>query len=198
MQSARMGNVVSAHGRVNDSIPGRPAPLRYTLFRTGFQPLGGSVIEAGGQAPENVRVFVRPGEAKTLRELRGDGPAVLLFFPLAFSGVCTKEMCSIAEDFTPWADLGANVIAISVDSPFTNAKFAESMNATFPIVSDFNREAMEAFDVERANVMGLRGVSERAAFVIDRGGIIRYAWVGEDPDIATPMDEVRAAVERLK
>jgi peroxiredoxin len=156
------------------------------------------VIQAGQPAPEGVRVFTKPGEVKTLKELRGDGPAVLLFFPLAFSGVCTKEMCSIADDFAPWADLGASVIALSVDSPFTNVKFAESTNAQFPIVSDFNREAMTAFDVERDDLLGMHGVSERAAFVIDRDGMIQYAWVGENPGVFPPMEEIRAAVRELK
>lgn len=156
------------------------------------------MIQAGQPAPEDVRVFTRPGVAKTLRELRGDGPAVLLFFPLAFSGVCTKEICSIADDFAPWADLGASVIALSVDSPYTSVKFAESTKATFPIVSDFNGEAMRAFDVERDDLEGMKGVSERAVFVIDRAGVIRYTWIGAHPGVFPPMEEIRAAVQKLK
>lgn len=156
-----------------------------------------NVLIKVGERPPEATVFTKPGEAQTLTELRGDGPAVLLFFPLAFSGVCTKEMCSIADDFSSWESIGARVIALSVDSPFTNLKFAESTNAKFPIVSDFNREATRAFDVERADLLGMHGVSERAAFVIDKAGVIRYAWVGENPGVFPPLEDVRAAVQQL-
>jgi peroxiredoxin len=155
------------------------------------------VIKTGDKAPE-VAVFTKPGEAKTLRELQGDKVGVVLFFPLAFSGVCTKEMCAVADDFAAWNDVGASVVAISVDSPFTNVKFAESTNAAFPIASDFNRAATRAFGVEREDLLGMRGVSERAAFVIDREGVVQYAWVGENPGVFPPLDEIRAAVAAAK
>jgi peroxiredoxin len=154
------------------------------------------VVKVGDKAPD-ASVFTKPGESKTLRELRGDAPGVILFFPLAFSGVCTKEMCAIADNFAAWNDVGARVVAISVDSPFTNMKFAESTNASFPIVSDFNHEAMRAFDVERDDLLGMKGVSERAAFVIDRSGIVRYAWVGENPGVFPPLEEIRETVATL-
>jgi peroxiredoxin len=154
------------------------------------------VVQTGQRAPD-ATVFVKPGEARRISELREGGPAVLLFFPLAFSGVCTKEMCAIAEDYKKWNDVGATVIAISVDSPFVNVKFAESTGAQFPIVSDFNREATRAYDVERADLLGMHGVSERAAFVIDADGVIRYAWVGENPGVFPPLDEIQSAVAAL-
>ena len=154
------------------------------------------MIKVGEKAPD-AQVFTKPGEAKSLSELRGDGPGVLLFFPMAFSGVCTKEMCTIAEDYSVWEGLGASVVALSVDSPFVNAKFAESTKASFPIVSDFNREATQAFDVERDDLLGMKGVSERAAFVIDKGGVVRYAWVGENPGVFPPLEEIREAVKGL-
>src|SRR5262245_4204003 len=131
-------------------------------------------LKVGDRAPD-ATVFPKPKEPMQLSQYR-DKPVVLLFFPLAFSGVCTKEMCTVAEDYSAWTELGAQVIGISVDSPWVNQKFAEACNATFPIVSDFNKEAATAYGVMREDLGGLKGVSERAAFVIDRSGRISYAW----------------------
>jgi glutaredoxin-dependent peroxiredoxin len=149
-------------------------------------------LKVGDRAPD-ATVFPKPREPVQLSHYTGK-PVVLLFFPLAFSGVCTKEMCTVAEDYSAWTDLGAQVIGISVDSPWVNQKFAEACNATFPIVSDFNKEATAAYDVMRGDLGGLKGVSERAAFVIDRNGRIAYAWVGENPGIFPPLDEIKDAV----
>jgi len=153
-------------------------------------------LKVGDRAPD-ATVFVRPREPVNLNALEGR-PMVLLFFPLAFSGVCTTEMCTIAEDYSSWSDLGAQVVGISVDSPFVNQKFAESTSATFPIVSDFNKEAAAAYNVLREDLGGLKGVSERAAFVIDASGRIAYAWVGENPGVFPPLDEIKAATATLK
>ena len=152
-------------------------------------------LNVGERAPD-ATVFSKPREPVKLSQYTGK-PVVLLFFPLAFSGVCTKEMCTVAEDYSSYQDLGAEVIGISIDSPWVNQKFAEACNATFPIVSDFNKEATTAFDVLRPDLGGLKGVSERAAFVIDRNGRIAYAWVGENPGVFPPLDEIKAAVKAL-
>ena len=152
-------------------------------------------LKVGDRAPD-ATVFQQPREPVQLSQYTGK-PVVLLFFPLAFSGVCTKEMCTVAEDYSAWTDLGAQVIGISVDSPWVNQKFAEACNATFPIVSDFNKEATAAYDVMREDLGGLKGVSERAAFVIDRNGRITYAWVGENPGIFPPLDEIKEAVRAV-
>ena len=152
-------------------------------------------LKVGDTAP-NATVFLKPREPVQLNDYRGR-PVVLLFFPLAFSGVCTQEMCAMAEDYSAYQKIGAEVIGISVDSPYVNQKFAESCNARFPILSDFNKEATRAYDVLRADLGGLKGVSERAAFVIDKSGQIRYAWVGENPGVMPPLQEIKAAVQGL-
>ena len=150
--------------------------------------------QVGDTAPD-ATVFVRPREPVRLRDYQ-DQPLVLLFFPLAFSGVCTREVCTVAEDYSAWENLGARVVGISVDSPYVNQKFMEACNARFPIVSDFNREATIAYDVVRPDLGGLKDVSERAAFVIGRDGVIKYAWVGEHPGVFPPLDEIKEAVKR--
>jgi len=154
-------------------------------------------IPTGQNAPD-ATFFISPKETAKISDYRGR-PVVLLFFPLAFSSVCTQEMCTMAEDYSAYADLGAEVIGISVDSPYVNQKFAEACNARFPIASDFNREVSRAFGVLRPTLgIGLRDVSERAAFVLDREGRVAYAWVGENPGVMPPFEEIRAAVERLE
>jgi len=154
-------------------------------------------IQTGQVAPD-ATLFMSPKETAQISDFRGR-PVVLLFFPLAFSSVCTQEMCTMAEDYSVYSGLGAEVIGISVDSPYVNEKFAEACNATFPIASDFNREASRAFGVLRSTLgIGLRDVSERAAFVLDRDGRVVYAWVGENPGVMPPFEEIRAAVERLQ
>ncbi|MGH7467486.1 MAG: redoxin domain-containing protein [Longimicrobiales bacterium] len=152
-------------------------------------------LKVGDTAPD-ATVFIRPREPVRLRDYR-DRTTVLLFFPLAFSGVCTQEMCTMAEDYSRYRELGAEVLGISVDSPYVNVKFAEACNATFPIASDFNKEATAAYGVMRDDLGGLQGVSERAVFVIDRTGMITYAWVGEHPGVMPSFEAIQAAVAQV-
>lgn len=138
----------------------------------------------------------QPGPDRvTLAELRGR-PVVLLFFPLAFSEACTEEMCTVAEDWSRWQEIGATVLGISVDSPFVTRKFAQETGVPFPLLSDFNKDAASAYGVLDPDYYGLLGVAKRAAFVVDREGRIAYAWVTEDSSVLPPFDEIRAAVAR--
>jgi peroxiredoxin len=152
-------------------------------------------LKAGDVAPD-AKLFGKPKEVVQLGEVLGTQPVVLLFFPLAFSSTCTKEMCTVAEDYSSYEQLGARVIGISVDSPYVNQKFAESCNAKFPILSDFNREATTAYGILRNDLNGLKGVSERAAFVIGRNRRITYSWVGEHPGVFPPLEEIKEAVQQ--
>jgi len=146
-----------------------------------------------GEAAPDATVFKYPREPVRLSEWRGR-KHVLLFFPLAFSSTCTTEMCTMAEDYSSYQQLGVEVIGLSVDSPYVNQKFAESCNARFPILSDFNKEAAKAYEVLRPALGELRGVSERAAFVVDANGIVRYAWVGENPGLLPDFEVIRGVV----
>ena len=153
-------------------------------------------LRVGDQAPD-FSLPPAPGpDLVTLSSYRGEKNVVLLFFPLAFSSVCTDEMCRVAEDYGRWQELDAEVIGLSADSPFVTAKFAEETGAGFPIVSDFNKEAMTAYDVMYEDYWGLRGVAKRAAFVVDRAGVIRYAWVGDDSDLPD-FETIREVVSGL-
>ena len=135
-----------------------------------------------------------PGQMVDVGAQFADGPVVLLFFPLAFSPVCTEEFCAIRNDWSKWSDLGAKVYGISIDSPFVVQKFKESEQLPFPLLSDFNKEVAAQYGALHEDLMGLKGVAKRSAFVIDRSGQINYAWVSEDPGKQIEFDEILAAV----
>ena len=133
----------------------------------------------------------------TLSQHRGTDNVVLLFFPLAYSSVCREELCEVGERWPDPSELGARILAISVDSPFVVKQFAQDIGADFPILSDFNEEAMTAYDVRYEDFFGLRGVAKRSAFVVDKAGVIRYAWVTDDAGQLPDFDAIRAVVASL-
>lgn len=113
---------------------------------------------------------------------------VLHFFPLAFTGVCTAQLCAMRDNFGFYEGLNAQVLGISVDSPFTLAKFKEDQAYQFPLLSDFNKETAAAYGALYEDFLGMKGIAKRSAFVIDEEGKIAYAEVLEDagnlPDFA--------------
>lgn len=115
----------------------------------------------------------------TLSDLKGHN-VLLLFFPQAFTGVCTKELCSIRDNIALYNNASAKVLGISVDSVFTLAKFKEDQHYNFPLLSDFNKEVSSLYGSLYADwILDMKGVSKRSAFVIDKEGIVRYAEVLE-------------------
>jgi peroxiredoxin len=154
-------------------------------------------LSVGDTAPD-FSLAPAPGPDRvSLSQFKGEKNVVLLFFPMAFSSVCTDEICQLAEDYSQWQGLDAQVLGVSVDSVFVLQKFAEETNAEFPLLSDFNKEAMKAFDVMYEDFFGAHGVAKRSAFVIDKDGVIRYAWVTEDAGVMPDFQEIKAAVEAL-
>jgi peroxiredoxin len=124
----------------------------------------------------------------------GERPIVLLFFPLAFSSVCTEELCAVRDDWSAWTELDADVFGISVDSPFVTRRFREELGLPFPLLSDFNHEVGADYGVLYEDYFGLRGVARRAAFVIGTEGRIAYAWVSDRDDVLPDFDAIRRAV----
>jgi len=151
---------------------------------------------AGSPAPDFSLLPAPGADPVTLSGQRGH-IVVLLFFPLAFSRTCTAEMCRMAEDWSRWEEVGARVFGISIDSPWVNVKFAAETGVPFSILSDFNKEAAAAYDVLYADFRGLKGVSKRAAFVVDREGRVAYTWVSDDSGVMPPLDEIREVVANL-
>lgn len=152
-------------------------------------------LRPGDRAPD-VRLPSHALETISLAEYQEGRPLVVLFFPLAFTGVCTTELCTVAEDWSAYQELGARVVAISVDSPWALERFRKECGAEFPFLSDFNREAARAFGVLRTDPLGpgLREVADRAAFVVDPRGEIAYAWHAANPGLLPPFDELKEAV----
>jgi peroxiredoxin len=125
-------------------------------------------------------------------------PVVLLFFPLAFSPVCLDEICRAAEDQSRWNELGAQVLGISVDQVFTLQRFKRESGAEFPLLSDFNKEVIAAYDVLNEDFFGARGVAYRSAFVVDGEGKIAWSWMTEDASILPDFDEIAGVLEGLR
>jgi peroxiredoxin len=124
---------------------------------------------------------------------------VINFFPLAFTGVCTEQMCSMRDALAQYNSLDTEVVGISVDSIFTLAKFKEAEKLTFPLLSDFNKEVSRQYGaLYEEFVMGMRGVSRRAAFVIDKEGVIRYAEVLESAGDLPNFAAIKATLEEIQ
>lgn len=151
-------------------------------------------LKAGDKAP-NFTLFNSDKQEVALDSFRGEN-VVLLFFPLAFTGVCTTELCTMRDDIATYQDLDAQILAVSVDSLFTLEKFKAEQNLNFPLLADFNKEASRAYDCLYEDfVLGMKGVSKRSAFVIDKEGTIRYAEVLDD---AGKLPNFEAVKETLK
>lgn len=153
-------------------------------------------VKAGDRAP---LFTLRDSEKNevSLTDYSGKN-VVLLFFPLAFTGVCTKELCSMRDDIGTYEGLDAVILAVSVDTLFSLAKFKEEQNLNFPLLSDFNKEVSRAYDALYSEfVLGMKGVSKRSAFVIDKEGIVRYAEVLESAGDLPNFEAVKATLASL-
>ena len=148
------------------------------------------------KAPE-FELLSNKGESVKLSEKIAQGPVVIVFFPMAFTGVCTEEMCEIRDNFSELSSLKAQVFAISVDSRFSLNAFAEKNNLEFPLLSDFNKEVSKAYDAQYETFLGMKGVAKRSAFVIDKEGVVRYRWVSEDAKVKPDLAEIRKALTSL-
>ncbi|MGB5006594.1 MAG: redoxin domain-containing protein [Ferruginibacter sp.] len=139
-----------------------------------------------GQMAPDFTLYNTDKNKLSLSDLRGKN-VLLLFFPQAFTGVCTKELCAIRDDISRYSNVQAAVIGISVDSVFTLKRYQEDQQYNFPLLSDFNKEVSALYGTLYENwILDMKGVSKRAAFIIDRAGKVQYAEVlenaGEMPD----------------
>ena len=151
-------------------------------------------VTKGDRAIE-FKLSPKPREEINLADYIGKDKIVLLFFPLAFSSVCTEEMCQMRDSWKDYANLNARVFGISVDSPFVTDKFRSDLDIPFPILSDFNKDVSRQYGVLHEDLMGLKGVSKRSAFVIGKDGKVVYSWVSEDPKVKPNFDEIKAALK---
>ena len=153
-------------------------------------------IEAGQKAP-SFTLHDSDKKKVSLEDYRGKN-VVLLFFPAAFTGVCTKELCQARDEMSFYNDVNAEVLGISVDLPFALGKFKELNNYSFSLLSDFNKEASEAYDVLCSEwILGLKGVSKRSVFIIDKDGIIRHKEVLENAGDYPDFEAVKKVLSTL-
>ena len=132
-----------------------------------------------------------------LSDFKGQKNVVLLFFPLAYTSVCTDEMCSVSQGLDAYNKLNAQVLGISVDSPFAQEAWAKSNNITIPLLSDFNKEVSAAYGSQFADLLGFKGVAKRSAFVIDKNGVVQFASVSDDPKVVPDFEAIKACLEGL-
>ena len=150
-------------------------------------------LQIGDKAPD-FKLFSSELKEVSLSDFTGKKLAVN-FFPMAFTGTCTTQLCAMRDSFGYYEGMNAAVVGISVDSPFTLAKFKEDQSYQFPMLSDFNKEASQAYGAFYDEfVFNLKGVSKRAAFVINEQGVITYAEVLESAGDLPDFDAIRKAV----
>lgn len=155
-------------------------------------------IAVGSKAPDFV---LKTMTADGLKDIKlsdnfGKKQTVILFFPLAFTGVCTQEMCDITGGLTQFSSLGAEVLAISVDSPFAQEAWAKQHKIKLTLLSDLNKTVIKAYDVVFPNLAGVGDTAARAAFVIGIDGKVKYAEQTPSPKDLPNFEAVKAALAK--
>jgi peroxiredoxin len=157
-------------------------------------------IAVGTKAPD---FSLKSKRASGVTEIKlsnnlGKKNTVILFFPLAFTGVCTQEMCDITAGLSAYSGLNAEVIGISVDSPFAQEAWAQKEKIGITLASDLNKTTAKAYGVLLDDLAGLGSVSARAAFVVDKAGVVRYSEQTPTPKELPNFAAVKAALAKLK
>jgi peroxiredoxin len=148
------------------------------------------MVKIGEKIPE-LKLFDMGFKQRSLKEWM-DKKLVLAFFPGAFTSTCKKEVCALRDDIAKLEKLDARVVGISVNDPFTLKGFHEDNALNFPLLSDYAREAVKAFDIELKDFAGLKGytTAKRSVFIVDSGGILRWMWVSENPGVEPDYAEI--------
>lgn len=154
-------------------------------------------LQKGDKAPD-FTLFNTEKKPVNLADFKGKN-LIVHFFPLAFTGVCTKQLCTVRDAISMYKNDNADVVAISIDSIFTLGKFKEEQNLSFDLLSDFNKDVSAAYGslFETFPAFGMKGVSKRSAFVIDKEGVIQYAEVLESPGDLPNFDAINATLAEL-
>jgi peroxiredoxin len=154
------------------------------------------MLTVGQKAPD-FTLFNTEKKEVSLSDFKGKN-LIVLFFPMAFTSVCTAELCEMRDNIATYSRLNAEVVAISVDSPFTLAKFKEEQSLPFDLLSDFNKEVSQAYDTYYETfVLNLKGVSKRSAFVIDKDGIVQYVEVLESAGDVPSFEAIQQTLATL-
>jgi len=157
-------------------------------------------LATGTQAPD-FSLKSKKGDQITdvkLSDNFGKKNTLLLFFPLAFTGKCTTEFCDISSGLGAYTDLDAEVLGVSVDSPFSQEAWAIKENISVTLASDLNKATAKAYDVLLDDLGGFGSASARAAFIIDKNGVIQYSEQTENPGVLPDFDAIRTRLAELK
>ncbi|MGD0176310.1 MAG: redoxin domain-containing protein [Candidatus Bathyarchaeia archaeon] len=151
-------------------------------------------VEIGQKLPE-FQLHDQDRKQRSMNEFLGK-KTVVAFFPGAFTGPCTKEMCTFRDSMQT---LPGQVVAISVNDPFTNKAFAEAHQLQFPILSDYSRDTIKKLNIFHNDFAGLKGyiVAKRSVFILDTNGVVRYKWVSEDPTKEPNYEEIKSTLAKL-
>lgn len=157
-------------------------------------------ISVGTKAPD---FTLKSKQASGLVDIKlsnnfGKKNTVLLFFPAAFTGVCTQELCDISAGFSAYASLNADVIGISIDTPFSQEAWAKQEKITIPLASDLNKETIKKYDVVFPMLAGVGDTAARAAFVIDKSGVVQYSEQTPTPKDLPDFAKVKETLGKLK
>ena len=136
-------------------------------------------VQVGSKAPDFTLVN-QDRENVTLSEALGKGSVVLAFFPGAFSGTCTKELCNFRDTMSNFSNVNAQVLGVSTDTFFALKAWHDQQKFGFPLLSDYNKEVINKYGVVNPDMIGLKNIAKRAVFVIDKNGIVRYTEVLDD------------------
>ena len=154
-------------------------------------------IEIGQPAPD-FTLYDSEKKQVTLSHMRGE-PVLLLFFPLAFTSTCTKELCTVRDTIGWYNEIKAHVFGISVDALHTLAKYKEELKLNFTLLSDFNKEVSSLYgSLYEMFGYNMKGVSKRSAFVIDKDGIVQYAEVLENAGEVPDFNAIRQTLAGLE
>ena len=161
-------------------------------------------IQVGDKAPDFSLVSLTADgpQVVTLSEIIGDSNILLLFVPMAFTGVCTTELCDVSNGISEYEDLGAKVYGISGDNPFAQSEWSSKEGITVPLLSDYEHEAAKAYGCDYRQflpdknlIMG--GVPKRSAFVIDKEGVVQFAQINDSPGDLPDFEAIKSCLQGL-
>lgn len=153
-------------------------------------------VDVGSKAPDFTLVNQDRENVTLSREL-GNGSVILAFFPGAFSGTCTKELCTFRDTMSSFRNVNAKVLGISTDTFFTLKAWGDQQQLGFPLLSDYNKEVINKYGVVNPDMIGLKNIAKRAVFVIDRNGVVRYREVLEDARHEPDYAKLNQALEKI-
>lgn len=159
-------------------------------------------IKIGDKAPDFTLPSFTPSADLadfTLSTYLGKKNVLLMFFPQAFTGVCTEEMCTVTDKFDELSGNDTEVLGISVDGTFVQKAFAKQNNVKYPLLSDFNKEVIKKYDVvQETFAHGMKNTAQRAVVLVGKDGVVKYVEVTENPGVQVNFDKIKEAVKNLK